>query len=276
MIPPIVTAEYLTRTASRPVVLVDVRWYLDGRSGRSAFEAGHIPGAVFADIDTDLSDPAQPPTAGRHPLPTPEAFAAAMSRLGISDDSVVIAYDDSGGLTAGRLVVMLRMLGRQAALLSGSVADWPETLETGPGATRRPGAFTAQPWPFDRLATIDQTVAAAAAGHPVLDARSADRYAGTVTIIDPRPGHVPGALSSPSADLVDANGGLLEDDLLARHFAALGVDRDHPAVAYCGSGVSSCLNILAMEHLGLPPARLFVASWSGYSADPQRPGELGR
>ncbi len=275
MIPPVVSVADVLSTPDPRRVLVDVRWYLDGRSGRAAYESGHIAGAVFADIDTDLSATDLPDTEGRHPLPSPAAFAAAMSRLGIGDDTVVVAYDDSGGLTAGRLVVMLRMLGRQAALLDGSVQHWPGAIETGPGPDIRPARFTARPWPADRLATVQATVAHAAAGLPVLDARSAERYDGSVALVDKRPGHIPGALSSPSANLAGAQGRLLADDQLAAHFAALGLAEDRPAVVYCGSGVSACVNVLAMEHLGLPPARLYVASWSGYSADPLRPAELG-
>lgn len=275
MIPPIVSAAHVLAAPDPRRVLVDVRWYLDGRSGRAAYEAGHIAGAVFADVDTDLSATDRPDTEGRHPLPSPAAFAAAMSRLGIGDDTVVVAYDDSGGLTAGRLVVMLRMLGCQAALLGGSVQHWPGAIEAGSGPAIRPARFTARPWPADRLATVEATVAHAAAGMPVLDARSAERYGGALTLVDKRPGHIPGAVSSPSASLVGARGELLDDDHLAAHFAALGLTEDRPAVVYCGSGVSACVNVLAMEHLGLPPARLYVASWSGYSADPLRPAALG-
>ncbi len=267
---------------ARPRRVVDVRWYLDGRSGRQAYVGGHLPGAVFADVDTDLSAVGRPAVEGRHPLPDPAAFAAAMSRLGIGDDSVVLAYDDSGGLTAGRLVVMLRWLGVDAALLDGGITTWAGRLETGdraaPAVDPPATPFTPRPWPAERLATVDETVQAAAHGVAVLDARSAERHAGTVVSIDQRLGHIPGARSSASAELVGDDGALRPAADLAEHFAGRGVTAPadaHAAIAYCGSGVSACLQLIAMEHLGLPPARLFVASWSGYAADPDRPAELG-
>src|SRR5262245_23223615 len=119
---PLVAPDWLADHV-RDVVVADVRWYLDGRDGRAAYEAGHVPGAVFIDLDRDLAAKAGP-TAGRHPLPSPEAFAAAMSRAGIGDDTAVVAYDDSGGGTAGRLVWMLRVLGHDAALLDGGLLAW--------------------------------------------------------------------------------------------------------------------------------------------------------
>lgn len=126
-------------------VVVDVRWYLDGTDGRAAYQAGHLPGAVWADLDTQLAAHDRPATEGRHPFPSAQAFAAAMGALGIGDDTVVVAYDDSGGLTAGRLVVMLRMIGHDAALLDGGLAAWTAAgnpVESGPGRTPEPAAFT--------------------------------------------------------------------------------------------------------------------------------------
>lgn len=281
MIAPVMTHhELIARRSDSPApVVVDVRWYLDGRSGRAAYESGHIAGAVFADVDTDLSaDPVAnglPATAGRHPFPSSTAFAEAMRRLGIGDDSVVVAYDDTGGITAARLVVMLRMLGCDAALLTGDLAEWPEQLEA--GAPRRVSAatFTERPWPAQRFADADVTVAAAAEGRPVLDARAGERFAGAVNPIDTRFGHIPGARSAPATAALDEHRRLRSADELRAHYAARGVDPDRPAIAYCGSGVSACLNVLGMEVAGLRPARLYVASWSGYTADPDRPVGTG-
>jgi len=261
-------------------VLVDVRWYLDGRDGRAAFEAGHLPGAVWVDLDHQLAAHDLPATEGRHPLPTPEAFAAAMSQLGIGDQSIVVAYDDTGGLTAGRLVVMLRMLGRQAALLDGGLAAWVAAgnpLQTGPAPTPAPAVFTATPWPEHRLASADHAQAHAAAGGAVLDARVAERFTGEVALIDPRPGHVPGARNAPWGAVLDQQGRMRTPTELRAHFESLGVTdaNSADAITYCGSGVSACANLVAMEHAGLAPARLYVASWSGWSADPTRPAELG-
>lgn len=281
-IDPVVTAAELAALVAQPdpgrtVVLADVRWYLDGRDGRAEFERAHLPGAVWVDLDRQLAAHDRPATEGRHPFPTPAAFAAAMSELGIGDDTVVVAYDDTGGLTAGRLVVMLRMLGRAAAVLDGGLAAWTRDggdIETGSGHTPAPAAFSARPWPADRFADADTTAWHAAAGGAVLDARVHDRFTGAQALIDPRPGHVPGARNAPWSAVLDTEGRLRARDELRAHYAALGAD-DEPAIAYCGSGVSACLNIVAMEHLGLTPPRLYVASWSGWSAAPDRPAELG-
>ncbi|MEO7397023.1 MAG: sulfurtransferase [Ilumatobacteraceae bacterium] len=273
--PPIISSADLVDHPD--AVLADVRWYLDGRSGREAYEAGHLPGAVFVDLERDLSTRAQRPTAGRHPFPEPESFAAAMSRLGIGDASTVIAYDDTGGITAGRLVVMLRMIGCDAALLAGGITAWQGALMTGAGAIPEVLDFTPRPWPADRFADAVETAGLAAVpGAVVMDARSAERFTGELTEIDPRPGHIPGAASAPATATIDPATALVRPPAELRdHFGRLGVDATTPTVTYCGSGVSACMNVLAMEHAGLPPARLYVASFSGWAADPAHPVELG-
>ena len=259
-------------------VVADVRWYLDGRDGRAAYEAGHLPGAIWVDLDRQLSAHDAAPTEGRHPLPTPEAFAAAMTRLGVSDTTPVIAYDDTGGVTAGRLVVMLRMLGHDAALLDGGLLAWTGDVDTGwvePMPSAEP--FTPKPWPAERLADADETARVAAsngADGVAIDARAHERFTGQVAMVDPRPGHIPGARSAPWASVIGPDGRLLEPDRLRAHYAALGASDGDRAVAYCGSGVSACVNIIAMEHAGLGTPRLYVGSWSGWSADPDRPAAL--
>lgn len=274
-IPPIVSIDELVDHPD--AVLADVRWYLDGRSGRAAYEAGHMPGAVFVDLERDLSTPTKPATAGRHPFPEPDSFAAAMGSLGIGDDSTVIAYDDSGGMTAGRLVVMLRMIGRNAAVLDGGIGLWRGELMHGTGVIPEQLDFTPTAWPDDRLAGVDETAALAESERGVvMDARAAERFTGEVTQIDPRPGHVPGAVNAPWAATLDPATGRFRSAIdLRRHFEGLGVSESEGVVTYCGSGVSACMNILAMERAGLPPARLYVASFSGWSADPEREVELG-
>lgn len=278
-IPPIVSINELVDYPD--AVLADVRWYLDGRSGHAAYEAGHLPGAVFVDLERDLSTPTKPATAGRHPFPEPDSFAAAMSSLGIGDDSAVIAYDDGGGVTAGRLVVMLRMIGRNAAVLDGGIGLWRGELMRGAGVIPEQLDFTPCAWPADRLADVEETATLAQSDiGVVMDARAAERYNGAVTQIDPRPGHVPGAVSAPWRTTLEPTTGLFRQAAeLREHFAALGVtdsaSESGNVVAYCGSGVSACMNILAMERAGLPPARLYVASFSGWSADPEREVELG-
>ncbi|HEX9259710.1 MAG TPA: sulfurtransferase [Acidimicrobiales bacterium] len=257
------------------IVLADIRWYLDGRDGRTAFEAGHIPGAVYVDLDSVLSAPEKGGTAGRHPLPTPEAFARDMGALGIGERDVVVAYDDAGGGTAGRLVVMLRLLGRDAALLDGGMRAWPAPLEQGPSAARPPVTVAALPWPADRLPTADDVAAAVASGVPVLDARAPERYRGEVEPIDANAGHVPGARNEPWATNLDpSTGRFLPVDVLRARFEELGARPDGQTIAYCGSGVSACMHVIALEHSGLG-GRLFVPSWSGWSADPLRPVATG-
>ena len=136
------------------VVPADVRWYLDGRSGRAEYDAGHLPGAVFVDLDRVLAAPPDD-REGRHPLPDPGAFATAMGALGIGDDDTIVAYDDEGGVIAARLVWMLRVTGHEAALLDGGIPAWPGPIERGAAAPRPAAAFTPRPWPAERLATID-------------------------------------------------------------------------------------------------------------------------
>ena len=287
-IPPFVSIDDVDRLLSEPsipVVVADVRWYLDGRDARAVYQDGHVPDAVFVDVDTDLSThglaTTSAPIDGRHPFPSPEKFAETMGRLGIGDDTWVVAYDDTGGMTAGRLVVMLRMLGRRAALLDGGLSAWTEKhgdrLQTG-SVSLRPASFTAEPWPADRLATIsdlDRFAARSATDRTVvLDARAEARFRGDVAAVDPRPGHVPGAYNSPWDSLLH-DGHLRAKDDLVGHYRDLCVDLADDVIASCGSGVSACLNVLAMEYAGFAPPRLFVASWSGWSSDPDRPAELG-
>jgi thiosulfate/3-mercaptopyruvate sulfurtransferase len=249
------------------VVLADCRWYLDGRSGQEAYEAGHIPGAVFVDLDATLTRHADPAEEGRHPLAVPEAFAAAMGALGIGDDDIVIGYDDGAGVIAARLVWMLRATGHAAALLDGGLDAWGGALQTGT-ASRPPDAFTAHEWPAERLATIDE----AAAASKLIDARPLDRFEGGPDEVDPRAGHIPGARSVPCRENVDAAGRLLPAAELRARFA---VDDASDVISYCGSGVTACHNLLAMEQAGLGAGRLFPGSWSQWSRDPARPAETG-
>ena len=258
-------------------VLADVRWYLDGRDGRAAYEAGHLPGAVFVDLEAALSGHGRAATEGRHPFPEPVDFAAAMGALGIGDDTPVVGYDDTGGGTAGRLVVMLRMLEHPAGLLDGGLAAHDGPLETGPGSAVEPRRFTPRPWPSDRLADAEQVAAVAASPDGrVLDARARTRFTGEAVAVDPRPGHIPGARSAPWSEALDAATGRFRPPHdLFEHFRALGIDEQTDVVASCGSGVSACVDILAIERAGLPAPRRYVASFSGWSADPELPTALG-
>ncbi len=268
---PVVDARWLAEhLGEADLVVVDVRWYLDGRSGLDAYDAGHIPSAVFADIDTDLSSP---PTeeGGRHPLPSPEAFAVTMGRLGIGDSTRVVAYDDVGGVIAGRLWWMLDSLGRSAAILDGGIGAWTGPLITNP-ASPEPATFTSAPWPADRLMTKDQMVSALGSDTVILDARSADRYSHGGPA-DPRPGHIPGALSAPATDNL-VEGRLADPVLLADRYRQLGAD-EGAVVAYCGSGVTACIDLIALRAGGLPDGKLFVGSWSAWGVDESLPNEVG-
>jgi thiosulfate/3-mercaptopyruvate sulfurtransferase len=253
------------------VVTADVRWYLDGRSARGAYLAGHLPGAVFVDLDTVLAAPASP-ERGRHPLPDPEAFAAALGQLGIGDRDTVVAYDDAGGVIAARLVWMLRATGHDAAVLDGGIDAWDGPLEAGP-SLRAVAEFGAREWPSELIATIDEV---ADAGDAVLlDARDGPRFSGAFEPVDPRPGHIPGARSLPVREHVGPDGRLLPRDELAERLRGVGVDDGVEVISSCGSGVTACHNLLVLSHLGLPPGRLYPGSWSQWSADPARPAETG-
>ena len=261
MIPPVVDVAWLT--GHPQAVIADVRWYLDGRSGAQAYAAGHIPGAIFIDLDAELAAPASP-EAGRHPLPDPEKFASAMVDAGVSDDSIVVAYDDAGGFSAGRLVWMLRAIGVDAALLDGGLAAWPGELSTAePQETDAEVTFGIRGWGPDVVATIDE----AARGPVVIDARSAERYRGEGgAALDPKSGHIPGALSAPMTGNLDASNHFLAPETLRERFAALGITDANPVISYCGSGVTACHNLIAMEYASLGRGRLYVGSWSQYSA----------
>lgn len=267
MIPPVIAFEQVPA----PAVLVDVRYYLDGRDGRAAYAAGHLPGARYIDLDTALADPPGGP-AGRHPLPHPQRFADALGAAGIATDDVVVAYDDADAVPASRLVWMLRVLGHDAAVLDGGLAAaatslGPGGLETG-WPSIAPFPRPAEPWPESATVDADEVAALIAAGAVVADSRAASRYDGEPHPLDTASGHIPGARSIPFA-LAVIDGHFDTPESLRRRFASEGVDAG--AAFYCGSGVSACVNILAAERAGLGRPRLYVASWSGWTADPDRP-----
>jgi thiosulfate/3-mercaptopyruvate sulfurtransferase len=272
---PLVGADWLADHLDE-VVVADVRWYLDGRSGPAAYDAGHVPGAVFIDLDTDLSDPPSG-DGGRHPLPAPERFAAALGRLGIGPDTPVVAYDDAGGSIAARLWWLRHLLDEPTAVLDGGLAAWTVTrrLSTDPvepGAVER----AARPWPDGRLVDADAVdLLRADARAVVLDARAEGRYWGEPNPADPRPGHIPGAVSAPWAGNLDEDTGRFQSPTALRdRFVALGAGDAEVVVAYCGSGVTACHDLLALELAGLGErTRLFPGSWSAWAADAARPVE---
>lgn len=270
MIPPVVDVAWYQQHRQK-VVVADARWYLDGRSGRAAYEAGHLPSAVFVDLDRCLAAAASP-EVGRHPLPDPPAFAQAMGAAGIAEDDTVLGYDDAGGVIAARLVWMLRATGHDAALLDGGLNAYDGPLER-VAAPRSPARFTARAWPMDQLADIDD---AADPANLVLDARASDRYRGEHEPVDPRAGHVPGARNLPCQGNLASDGTFLPLGQLRQRFLDAGVTEDTPVVSYCGSGVTACHNLLALEYAGLGQGRLFPGSWSQYSHAADRETATGK
>lgn len=272
------------------VVFADVRWYPDGRSALTSFQQRHVTGARFVDVERDLTAAGNiDPHAGRHPLPNPDEFASAMSRLGIDNNTWVIAYDDTGGMTAARLVVMLRLIGHKASLLDGGLDVWsesnPDLVDSGEPKKAKKTSFASIPWPEHRLVSIDDMRSIVsrrpdAHGVMILDARSRERFEGSAPCgpdtLDPRAGHLPGAVNSPWSTIVSSTDHrLLPADDLRAHFTTLGIDNADEVISSCGSGISACLNLLAIEHAGLGSARLFVPSWSGWSSDSSNPVEVG-
>ena len=274
-VPALVSTEWLAAHLTDPDLRVaDVRWYLPiaGKHGRQEYARGHLPGAVFVDLDTDL---AAPPGAGpgRHPIPSAAAFEAAMSRAGIGDRTHVVAYDDAGGSTAARLWWLLRYFSHaRVSVLDGGLGRWVaegrpvETLPLQPA----PAAFTARRqsgWVVDKVAVKQLSRDPAAL---VLDARAPERYEGRVEPVDPRAGHIPGARSAPFA-------GNLRDEPaprmrppgeLRQRYDQFGAQRAQKIVAYCGSGVNACHALLALHLAGYPDALLYEGSWSDWSTDP--------
>ncbi|GAA1120920.1 sulfurtransferase [Streptomyces javensis] len=256
-----------------PPLLLDVRWQLGGPPGRPAYEAGHLPGAVYVDLDTELAGP--PGKSGRHPLPDLSAFAAAMRRAGVSQDRRVVVYDGGQGWAAARAWWLLRWAGHPSVrVLDGGLPAW--TAVGGSLTTEAPeapeGDFVPRPGALPLLEADD--AAALARRGVLLDARAAERYRGEVEPIDPVGGHIPGAVSAPTAENVTEDGHFLPAERLAERFAALGATGDAEVGVYCGSGVSAAHQVLALAVAGVPAA-LYVGSWSEWSSDGARPVATG-
>ena len=258
------------------VVAADVRWSATGGTveAERAFEAGHIPGAVFFDVDRDLAGVPFVEGPGRHPLPDPERFATALASRGIGADDLVVAYDGGGGVAA-RLWWMLDALGRPCALLDGGLSSWPDPLGTGPAVPRRAATIDIRPWPEDRLVDAVGVAEALAAGDVVLDARVGERYRGETEPIDPVAGHIPGARSAPFPDVFRADGRFRSQQELRTLFEAAGVTDASVPIAYCGSGVTASLDVFALKLAGLGDARVYEGSWSDWVHDPSRPVATG-
>ncbi|NNE94417.1 MAG: sulfurtransferase [Acidimicrobiales bacterium] len=261
-LPPFVSVQWLQDNA-REVVICDVRMRPDAEQARAEFEAGHIPGARFVDLNSDLAAPPGD-RVGRHPLHDPVIFAATMGLLGIGLDTPVVAYDDSAGAFAARMVWMLRATGTPAAVLDGGRDAWSGELVSGE-VNVEPVDRPVVPWPDHLIADRDDVIAALEVGTPVIDSRAAERYRGEVEPLDRIAGHIPGAVSLPFTEHL--SGGTFDAAGAGSRFADVGVG-DGDAVIYCGSGVTACVNVLAAEAAGLGTKRLYVGSWSGWSTTP--------
>ena len=273
------TDELETRLGQPDLVICDVRHDLARPRdwGKAQYDAGHIPGAVFVHLDHDLSAP-MTGRNGRHPLPTPETAAKTFGRLGITEDKQVVAYDQGGGAFAARLWWMLRWLGFDAvAVLDGGYAKWAaeaRVVSTDP-TTPTPGEFS-----INRVTpTVSASGVMASLARQtllLLDARAPERFRGEVEPIDPVAGHIPGARNRPYTQNLNADGTFKHPAFLRAEFEAVLDGVSHDAVVHqCGSGVTACHNILAMEIAGINGTRLYPGSWSEWSADPSRPIEVG-
>jgi thiosulfate/3-mercaptopyruvate sulfurtransferase len=281
---PLVTASWLRERLGDPGLrVVDCRYKLgEPGAGEVLWRDGHIPGAAYIDVDRDLAAP--PGDRGRHPLPDADAFAAAARRAGISDRTLVVAYDEAAEGGAARLWWLLRHFGHdQVTVLDGGLRGWreeggeldPGAEETVPGNFRAREPETATAAADELAATLAEATEPAAAGATepaagarrppiVLDARVSERYRGEVEPIDRVAGHIPGARNLPFMELAPEGRFLPADELRAR-FEAVGVQSGGDAVAYCGSGVTACVLVLAAEVAGIGPTRLYPGSWSEWS-----------
>ncbi|MCB5906457.1 sulfurtransferase [Streptomyces pinistramenti] len=271
----LITATELANelSAGTPPVLLDVRWQLGGPPGRSEYAAGHLPGAVYVDLDTELAGPAG--TGGRHPLPDLAVFTDAMRAAGVRGDRPVVVHDGGQGWAAARAWWLLRWAGHpDVRVLDGGLAAWTSSGATLTSEIPVPpaGDFTPAPGALPVL-TADEAAALARTG-VLLDARAAERYRGDVEPIDRVGGHIPGAVCAPTTENVTEDGTFRGADALAGRFAALGAKDGTEVGVYCGSGVSAAHEVLALAVAGVPAA-LYVGSWSAWSSDVSRPVATG-
>lgn len=263
--------------SATPPAVLDVRWSLTGPPGNVAFAAGHVPGAVYLDLDRHLADP--PGERGRHPLPDPARFAAAMRRAGVTLDRAVVVMDGTDGAVAARAWWLLRHHGHDdVRLLDGGFAAWLDSGgEVATGGPAEPhddaGPPTDRPFTADvaRWPVLDAAAAAALARTGVLlDARAPARYAGEVEPVDRVAGHIPGAVNAPTSVALDAHGRFVGPEVLRSRFADLDVRPGVAVGAYCGSGVTAAHTVLALHAIGIEAA-LYPGSWSEWISDRTRP-----
>lgn len=258
---PIISPEWLhEHIDDKGLRVIDFRWSLKEGSGREAYDRGHIPGAAFVELDAVTGEEG----GGRHPLPTGEQFGREMREAGVMNRDKVVVYDDAGGSVASRLWFLLRWFGHESqAVLDGGIAAWGQPLSTDVPGARRADFQSREP---DRSRILDFDDVRELTGAVLLDARLGERFRGEVEPIDPKAGHIPGALSAPWPENLRPDGRFKSPEELRRRFAALGVDDDTSAVAYCGSGVNATHDLLALEIAGLKKGRLYAGSWSDWSS----------
>jgi thiosulfate/3-mercaptopyruvate sulfurtransferase len=278
---PLVDAAWLAQKPPGSVRIVDLRWALSGPAALEKYRAGHVPGAVYVDMEHDLSRPGGP---GRHPFPAPEDFARVLGRIGVRPETHVVVYDDGGGSVAARMWFMLRVHGHErASLLDGGYAAWvkaglPVTTDEPPVASLPP-----PPVRLDTSRIVDRARVAdvlagrkepAGRGALVMDARAPERYRGETEPVDKRAGHIPGAVNAPfSGNLKD--GRFRPPEELRALYERLGAGRAADVIASCGSGVTACHTLLALELAGFPGGKLYVGSWSDWSSQPGAPVATG-
>jgi thiosulfate/3-mercaptopyruvate sulfurtransferase len=276
----LIDANTLFQQLSRDdLVVFDCRFDLGNvQWGEAGYASAHLPGALYLHLDRDLSGPITP-GSGRHPLPDAERLASRLGKLGVGRDSQVIAYDQGNGAHAARLWWLARWIGiRHVAVLDGGIAAWREAglpLETS----------VREPRPQELAVELDADAWVSTAvvddlrrrpGNLLIDARGAERFAGQNETIDPIAGHVPGARNRPFAGNLDGNGRFLPATELRRRFdTLLGSLPATRVISMCGSGVTACHSLLALEHAGLTGARLYAGSWSEWIRDPRRPVATG-
>ena len=272
----LIGAAELAGLDAATIRLFDCRFDLrDPDVGQARFDAGHIPGAVYLHLDRDLAGPVSPGRTGRHPLPNRETFRDLLRGHGVTKDAQIVAYDDAGGMFAARLWWMCRWAGHHGtAVLDGGYSAW-QALE--PGAIR-PATPTDRSGYRQPAAPMSVSMPAVRESLPknawtLLDARAPDRFDGSNETIDPRGGHIAGAVNAPFQGNLGADGKFLDHATLRARFAALVGPPGKPVVCYCGSGVTAAHDILAMVHAGLPEPALYAGSWSEWITDPDNPAE---
>ena len=259
-----------------PVRVLDVRWRLDRPDGRPDYRSGHIPGAQYVDLDRDLATHGDP-TEGRHPLPSVDDLQATARRWGIDTGDTVVVYDDLNNLSSARAWWLLRYGGlADVRLLDGALRAWNDAglaMEDGDAAAPTPGTVELR---YGTLPTLElDDVAGFAAEGLLLDARDGERYRGETEPIDPRAGHVPGAVSAPTTENVDADGRFRSPEELRSRFRMLGAEDGMSVGVYCGSGVTAAHQAVALTLAGFEP-RLYPGSWSQWANHPELPVATGR